>query len=145
MPRSRLTSDSRRTATRLLPYLALCGCSGNSGGPVQDNVGGSYVGTANSGGNTSTTIKSSGGIVAYVGGANGNGGSAVSSSGQGTIQLPSASRNGIVNLVVAVTNANAASGGDDNSNKGFDAQEHFSYQARIVSGGVTAPNTTRPW
>ncbi len=69
----------------------------------------------------------------------------VFSSGQGTIQLPSAPRNGIVNLVVAVTNANAASGGDDDSNKGFDAQEHFSYQARIVSGGVIAPNTTRPW
>jgi hypothetical protein len=50
-----------------------------------------------------------------------------------------------VNLVVAVTNANAASGSDDGSNKGFDAQEHFNYKARIVSGGTIAPNTTRPW
>ncbi len=50
-----------------------------------------------------------------------------------------------MNLVVAVTNPNAASGSDDGSNKGFNAQEHFSYQARIVSGGTIAPNTTRPW
>jgi hypothetical protein len=67
------------------------------------------------------------------------------SSGQNTIQIPNGARNGIVNLVVAVTNANAASGGDDGSNKGFNGQEHFNYQARIVSGGVVAPNTTRPW
>jgi hypothetical protein len=66
-------------------------------------------------------------------------------SGQNTISIPNGARNGIVNLVVAVTNANAASGSDDGSGKGFNAQEHFSYQARIVSGGTVAPNTTRPW
>jgi hypothetical protein len=69
----------------------------------------------------------------------------VFSSGQNTIQIPNGARNGIVNLVVAVTNPNASSGGDDGSNKGFNGQEHFNYQARIVSGGVVAPNTTRPW
>jgi hypothetical protein len=65
--------------------------------------------------------------------------------GQSTIQVPSGARNGIVNLVVAVTNPNAASGSDDGSNKGFNAQEHFNYSARIVSGGTIAPTTTRPW
>jgi hypothetical protein len=69
----------------------------------------------------------------------------VFSSGQNTIQISNGARNGIVNLVVAVTNANAASGSDDGSNKGFDAQEHFNYKARIVTGGVVAPTTTRPW
>jgi len=69
----------------------------------------------------------------------------VFASGQNTIEIPNGARNNIVNLAVAVTNPNAASGGDDNSNKGFDAQEHFSYQARIVSGGTIAPTTTRPW
>ncbi len=70
---------------------------------------------------------------------------AVFSSGQNTLEIPDGARNGIVNLVIAVTNPNAASGGDDGSNKGFDAQEHFSYQARIVSGGKVAPTSTRPW
>jgi hypothetical protein len=69
----------------------------------------------------------------------------VFSSGQNTIQIPNGARGSMVNLAVAVTNPNAASGSDDGSNKGFDAQEHFSYQARIVSGGTIAPNTTRPW
>lgn len=69
----------------------------------------------------------------------------VFSSGQNTIQIPGGARGGIVTLAVAVVNPSAASGGDDNSNKGFDAQEHFSYQARIVSGGTIAPSTTRPW
>jgi hypothetical protein len=50
-----------------------------------------------------------------------------------------------VNLVVAVTNPNAACGGDDGSNKGFDGQETFNYKARIVSGGTIAPTSTRPW
>jgi hypothetical protein len=67
------------------------------------------------------------------------------SSGQSTLAVPNGARNGIVNLVVAVTNANADSGGDDGSNKGFDGQERFNYKARIVSGGTIAPNTTRPW
>ncbi len=49
-----------------------------------------------------------------------------------------------MNFVVAVANPNAESGSDDGSNKGFDAQEHFSYQARIVSGGTIAPTSTRP-
>jgi hypothetical protein len=40
-----------------------------------------------------------------------------------------------VNPAVAVTKPNAGSGGGDNSNKGFDAQEHVSYRARIVIGG----------
>ncbi|MFZ5894887.1 MAG: hypothetical protein ACOY0T_27750 [Myxococcota bacterium] len=66
-------------------------------------------------------------------------------SGQNTIMVPNGARNGIVNLVIAVTNANADSGGDDGSNKGFDGQEHFNYKARIVSGGTIAPTTTRPW
>lgn len=66
----------------------------------------------------------------------------VFSSGQNTIQLPNGVRNGVVNLVVAVVNTNAASGGDG---WGFNAQEHFNYKARIVSGGTVAPNTTRPW
>jgi hypothetical protein len=66
-------------------------------------------------------------------------------SGQNTIQVPSGARNGIVNFVVAVTNPNAASGGDDGSNKGFDGQEKFNYKARIVSGGTIAPTSTRPW
>lgn len=69
----------------------------------------------------------------------------VFSSGQNTLQVPNGARNGIVNLVVAVTNMNGTGAGDDGSGKGFDAQEHFNYQARIVSGGVVAPNTTRPW
>jgi hypothetical protein len=69
----------------------------------------------------------------------------VFSSGQNTIQIPNGARNGIVNLVVAVTNPNASSGGDDGSGKGFDAQEHFGYEARIVSGGAIASKTTRPW
>ncbi len=67
------------------------------------------------------------------------------SSGQNTLQLSGEPRDGIVNLVVVVTNPNAESGGDDDSNKGFDAQEHFDYQARIVSGGTIAPRSTRPW
>jgi hypothetical protein len=67
------------------------------------------------------------------------------SSGQNTISIPGGARNGIVNLVVAVTNSNADSGGDDGSNKGFDGQETFNYKARIVSGGTIAPASTRPW
>jgi hypothetical protein len=47
--------------------------------------------------------------------------------------------------VIAVTHPNADSGSDDGSGKGFDGQEHFSYQARIASGGTIAPNSTRPW
>ena len=70
---------------------------------------------------------------------------AVFTSGQNTIEIPNGARNGIVNLVVAVTNVNGTGAGDDGSGKGFDAQEHFNYQARIVSGGVVAPTTTRPW
>jgi hypothetical protein len=66
-------------------------------------------------------------------------------SGQNTLMIPGGARNGIVNLVVAVTNANADSGGDDGSNKGFDGQETFNYKARIVSGGTVAPTSTRPW
>jgi len=69
----------------------------------------------------------------------------VFSSGQNTVQIPNGVRNGIVNLMVAVTNMNGTGAGDDGSGKGFDAQEHFNYQAQIVSGGVIAPNTTRPW
>ena len=69
----------------------------------------------------------------------------VFSSEQNTIQIPNGARNGIVNFVVAVTNLNGTGAGDDGSGKGFDAQEHFSYQARIISGGVVAPTTTRPW
>jgi hypothetical protein len=69
----------------------------------------------------------------------------VFASGQSSIEVPNGARNGIVNLVVAVTNPNASSGGDDGSNKGFDGQEHFNYQARIVSGGTIAPTSTRPW
>ncbi|MGE5785459.1 MAG: hypothetical protein ACM3ZE_12745 [Myxococcales bacterium] len=67
------------------------------------------------------------------------------SSGQLSIDLPASVRGGIVNLVVAVTNVNAESGSDDGSNMGFDGQEHFNYKARIVSGGVIAPENTRPW
>ncbi len=74
-------------------------------------------------------------------------------SGQNTIAIEGGARGGIVNLAVAVTHPSAASGNDSgnpnardtNSNKGFDAQEHFSYQARIVSGGTIAPESTRPW
>ncbi|MGC4087136.1 MAG: hypothetical protein QM756_04370 [Polyangiaceae bacterium] len=66
-------------------------------------------------------------------------------SGQNTVQIPNGARNGIVNFVVAVTNPNADSGGDDGSGKGFDGQEKFNYKARIVSGGTIAPTTTRPW
>jgi len=66
-------------------------------------------------------------------------------SGQSTIAVPAGARNGIVSFVVAVTNPNAASGGDDGSNKGFDGQETFNYKARIVSGGTIAPTSTRPW
>jgi len=66
-------------------------------------------------------------------------------SGQVTIAVPSGARGGIVNLVVAVTNVNADTGSDDGSNKGFDGQERFNYKARIVSGGVIAPTSTRPW
>lgn len=67
------------------------------------------------------------------------------SSGEGTIDVANGARNGIVNLVVAVTNPSDDSGGDDGSGKGFDAQEHFDYSARIVSGGTVAPSSTRPW
>ena len=66
-------------------------------------------------------------------------------SGQNTIQIPNGARNGIVNLVVAVTNPNGTSAGDDGSGKGFDAQEHFNYKAKIVSGGTIAPTSTTPW
>jgi hypothetical protein len=73
-------------------------------------------------------------------------------SGQNTIQIPNGVRSGIVNFVVAVTNPNGTGAGDDGSGKGFDAQEHFNYKARIVSGGVVAPantaaapTTTVPW
>lgn len=69
----------------------------------------------------------------------------VFSSGQNMINIPNGTRNDIVNLVVAVIHPNATSGSDDGSNKGFDAQEHFSYKARIVSGGTIAPTTIRPW
>ncbi|MGD9202698.1 MAG: DUF6055 domain-containing protein [Chitinispirillia bacterium] len=69
----------------------------------------------------------------------------VFSKGQHTLNIKNGVRNGIVNLVVAVVHPNAKSGSDDGSGKGFDAQEHFSYKARIVSGGTIAPNTTRPW
>jgi hypothetical protein len=66
-------------------------------------------------------------------------------SGQNTIDIENGARNNIVNLVVAVTHPNADTGSDDGSNKGFDAQEHFSYEARIVSGGTVAPTSTVPW
>jgi len=66
-------------------------------------------------------------------------------SGQSTITVPNGAKGGIVNFVVAVVNPNAASGSDDGSNKGFNGQEHFSYKARIVSGGTIGPNTTRPY
>ncbi len=69
----------------------------------------------------------------------------VFASGQNTIQIANGARNGIVNLVVAVTNPNGTSSGDDGSGKGFDAQETFSYKARIVSGGTIAPTSTTPW
>lgn len=65
--------------------------------------------------------------------------------GQSTLEIPSGARNGIVNLVVAVTNPSADSGGDDGSNKGFNGQETFNYKARILSGGTIAPTSTRPW
>jgi len=64
------------------------------------------------------------------------------SSGQNTIQIPNGARNGIVNFVVAVTNPNAASGGDG---WGFSAAETFNYKAKLVSGGTIAPTTTTPW
>ena len=69
------------------------------------------------------------------------------SSGQNTIQITNGVRNGIVNLVVAVTNPNGTSAvkDDDGSGKGFDASETFNYKARIVSGGTIAPKTTTPW
>jgi hypothetical protein len=69
----------------------------------------------------------------------------VFASGQNTVDLPNGVRNGIVNLVVAVTNPNGTGAGDDGSGKGFDAQEHFNYKARIVSGGTIAPTSTTPW
>jgi len=69
----------------------------------------------------------------------------VFASGQNTVTLPNGVRNGVVNLVVAVTNTNGTSAGDDGSGKGFDAQETFNYKARIVSGGTIAPTTTTPW
>jgi len=68
----------------------------------------------------------------------------VLASGQNTIQVPDGARHGIVNLVVAVTNPSGTGPGDDDSGKGFNAQEHFNYQARIVSGGVIAPASTGP-
>jgi hypothetical protein len=69
----------------------------------------------------------------------------VFASGQNTIQIPNGARNGIVNLVVAVTNPNGTGAGDDGSGKGFDAQETFNYTAKIVSGGTIAPTSTTPW
>lgn len=66
-------------------------------------------------------------------------------SGQSTIEIDNGARGGIVNFVIAVTNPNAESGSDDGSGKGFDAQEHFGYEARIVEGGTIAPTSTRPW
>jgi hypothetical protein len=67
------------------------------------------------------------------------------SSGQNSVDVSGGVRNGVVNLVVGVTNPNADTGSDDGSNKGFDAQEHFNYKARIVAGGTIAPTSTRPW
>lgn len=69
----------------------------------------------------------------------------VFSNGVHSLEIPDGARNDMVNLVVAVVHPNAESGSDDGSGKGFDAQEHFSYTARIVSGGTIAPTTTRPW
>jgi hypothetical protein len=69
----------------------------------------------------------------------------VFSSGQSTIEITNGARNGIVNLAIAVVHPNGDGPGDDNSGKGFDGQEHFGYQARIVSGGTIAPTSTRPW
>src|SRR5262249_29349008 len=68
-------------------------------------------------------------------------------SGQNTIQLPNGVRNGIVNLVVAVTNPNGTSPAKaaDGPGKGFAGSETFNYKARIVSGGVVAPTTPTPW
>lgn len=69
----------------------------------------------------------------------------VFSSGQSTIEIPVGARNGIVNLAIAVVHPNGDGPGDDGSGKGFDGQEHFNYEARIVSGGTIAPSSTRPW
>jgi hypothetical protein len=66
----------------------------------------------------------------------------VFASGQSTVELSKGVRNGIVNLVVAVVNPNATSGGDG---WGFSAAETFNYKARIVSGGTIAPTSTTPW
>jgi hypothetical protein len=67
------------------------------------------------------------------------------SGGQSTVDVSGGVRNGVVNLVVGVTNPNGTGAGDDGSGKGFDGQEHFNYQARIVSGGTIAPASTVPW
>lgn len=69
----------------------------------------------------------------------------VFTTGKNSIEIKNGARNDIVNLVVAVVHPNSESGGDHGANKGFDAQETFSYRARIVSGGTIAPVTTRPW
>jgi hypothetical protein len=64
------------------------------------------------------------------------------SSGTGRIAIPSGARNDLVTLVIAVVNPFDAG---NNSQYGYNLNEHFNYRVRIVSGGTLAPTSTVPW
>jgi hypothetical protein len=62
--------------------------------------------------------------------------------GTGRISVPNGARNDLVTLVIALVNAFDAG---NNSQYGYNLNEHFNYRARIVSGGTLAPTSTVPW
>jgi len=64
------------------------------------------------------------------------------SSGTGKVSVPNGARNDLVTLVIAVVNPFDAG---NNSQYGYNLNEHFNYRARIVSGGSLAPTSTVPW
>jgi len=64
------------------------------------------------------------------------------SSGTGRVAVPNGARNDLVTLVIAVVNPFDAG---NNSQYGYNLNEHFNYRVRIVSGGTLAPTSTVPW
>ena len=64
------------------------------------------------------------------------------SSGTGRVSVPNGARNDLVTLVIAVVNPFDAG---NNSQYGYNLNEHFNYRVRIVSGGTLAPTSVVPW
>jgi hypothetical protein len=64
------------------------------------------------------------------------------SSGTGRVSVPNGARNDLVTLVIAVVNPFDAG---NNSQYGYNLNEHFGYRVRSVSGGSLAPTSTTPW